>query len=90
MGDDQRCGACVFWGKPGEPDDFKTCTAIVHDKHRASVSGSDDDYDPDEVEERTAFRAEHLAVVLDGSGYLGSLRTRDDFGCRLWQPKEAP
>lgn len=46
---------------------------------------------PDELAELEfvrRWRDEHKAAVMDGSGYFAALRTREDFGCVLWDQKD--
>lgn len=80
--------------------EYRTCNAVIHDKLGATDSNRDgvdtyvaDYYDKHEFAEAKAEIAavrKHLAVVKDGSGYYAALKTKDDFGCVLHQPKEQP
>ena len=82
-----RCGDCKHWGKydpihevPDDNDwdnvnkfDLRQCGAVPH---------VDRSLDPpnDTVEGKRA-------IVLDGSGFYAALKTADDFGCVLFEPK---
>jgi hypothetical protein len=100
-----RCGNCKFWGKgartypQASPEDqttgeWRQCGRVQHDDH-ARCRPEDDirdeyDFDPIRAEEMVEdpIRRE-LAVVTDGSGYFAALKCREDFGCVLFEPKEA-
>jgi hypothetical protein len=72
------CGTCRFKGKNIERDNPETF----------------------EVEPTKFFLCERIkhvpsgvskddgAFVIDGSGYYAALCVDDDFGCKLWEPKE--
>lgn len=63
---------------------FRQCMGIEHD----SDNQIDEDMDCESnMTERAAFRASHLAVAQDGSGYLAALKCREDFGCLLFKEK---
>lgn len=89
----KHCETCKHWGKPGEGgEDFRTCTAVVHDKRGLvnewrSDQLDDDGYDPEEKAEILGFRSTHSAIVQDGSGYYAALKPRRDFGCVLHEPR---
>jgi hypothetical protein len=89
---ESRCGACRFWGSdPGdEKTKFRPCRAVIHDHESVSSSWRESD-DNDDPEFRPAtYDAVHkaLAVVVDGSGYMATLRCREDFGCVLFEPSQ--
>jgi hypothetical protein len=87
---DRRCGGCRFWGKPAEAGfEFRVCTAVEHDDRYLADQGQDCDWAEDDEEraEKRSYRDAHEAVVEDGSGFHAALRTRDDFGCVLFEPK---
>ena len=42
----------------------------------------------EEKEKLMFIRDQAKAVTLDGSGYRATLRTREDFACRLYEPKD--
>jgi hypothetical protein len=80
-----RCGTCKFWGSDPEDDEIRKenpslwarvrpCAGVRHD------SGDSGPYPHD-------LRGSTRADVLDGSGYYASLRTREDFGCVLWEKR---
>ena len=74
------CGNCKHWGNKEEEKEnemFRTCQAVIHDNNGFTEGFRTD----------LKFRKAHKAVVLDGSGYFAALRTRDDFGCVLWEGK---
>ena len=87
------CGSCRYWGGPtknydprSDDKDFRPCRAVIHDQDNLS---SDDalDYcaDDERKAEFKAIRDAAQAFVVDGSGYFAALKTRDSFGCTLWQ-----
>ena len=89
------CGSCRFW--PTIPAaGFRPCARIPHDKRYPSLAEDDDSLlgyaleDMDTDAEREAYRAERArtkAVAVDGSGYFAALKTREDFGCILWEAR---
>ena len=87
---EQRCGTCRHWKPPAEsdqpvtftshtdePTDYGECKAIEHDTEWG-------------WNESLALTKKASAMVLDGSGYFAALRSRAEFGCVLWEPKQAP
>lgn len=86
----KTCGTCKYWGNSESKTQFRACQKIIHDadynagNSRLSDEAYEEDLDsrrPDQREEEKAFRAEHNAVVMDGSGYHAALKCRQDFGC---------
>lgn len=77
------CGTCRHWKEAkGEGGSyFGECWRIIHDVHR------DCEGPPNGMDSGILC---HKAVVIDGSGYAAALRTQDDFGCVLWEPREEP
>lgn len=102
----KTCGTCKFWGEgvaqgDDPPDcDYRPCGAVIHDKRGHARAEKDDvetyleDYCPEheyaETRAEIAAIRKHKAIVHDGSGYYAALKTKDDFGCVLHQPKEQP
>lgn len=87
---EQRCGTCRHWKPPAESDqpgtisrdtdepaDYGECKAIEHD--------ADWDY-----RHSLALTAKPPAIVLDDIREFAALRSRAEFGCVLWEPKQAP
>lgn len=85
----KTCGTCKHWGNEKDASEtFRKCTAVIHDVHgRTTDTGFNLDeadwLDEEEKEEIRSFRRHHLAVVVDGSGYMAALRVQSDFGCKL-------
>ena len=96
-----RCGDCKFWGLPDEAKaKWRSCTAVVHDYSnytnpcREETGNKWDDtleeryeHSPASLQEALKLRETHTAVAVDGSGYYAALKTRDCFGCVLYQPR---
>lgn len=94
-----RCGSCKFWGLPDESKaKWRSCTAVIHDDGDATGMTENEGGYTTPVEERgymrdarkkelIVIRDQHLAVAVDGSGYHAALKTRDSFGCVLYQPR---
>ena len=81
------CGECRYWGDPEEdqPEDFvKKCMAIKH-RSRASAWNFYLDTEEEEIAAARAKDAECIASTLDASDYRSCLRTRNDFGCVLFE-----
>lgn len=79
-----HCGQCKFWGNADETarnETFRQCQAVEHDRRDKTNEGGYND-----ESEKAEYRAAHKAVVLDGSGYMASLMTREDFACVLFEP----
>ena len=83
------CGTCKHWGK----DDFpyfaglKPCLAVMHDVAVDKETDGDGCYVDGGGACYVATGGTPMATVSDGSGYFAALKTREDFGCRLWEPK---
>lgn len=80
MSTERRCGNCEHWGEIGDTSMFRPCQGI-------DFAGNDglsdiDGYSAETVE----YRQQHRAVTVDGSGYHAALKTREDFGCELFEP----
>lgn len=82
-----RCGTCKFWGSDPQDDEIREgnpglwarvrpCAGVLHDQEASGPYPY-------------ALVAERRAGVIDGSGYYASLRTREDFGCVLWEGNES-
>jgi len=56
-----------------QPSGFHQCERIKH----VGMDGSD------------LIGIKDLAVAVDGSGYMGAIRVKEDFGCVGFEPKEA-
>lgn len=87
-----KCGNCRHWGLPDEAKQrFKSCAAVKHDKSGAVAPAyyyqEDPEYYAEELAEVREQQEIHLAVVVDGSGYHAALKCREDFGCRLFEPR---
>lgn len=84
------CGGCRHW-KQEEPSlgaeywraGFGTCQAIVHDSDESHKheDGYCDPYEPCE------WMAQRKAVCVDGSGFYAAVKTREAFGCVLFEAK---
>lgn len=83
----RRCGTCKFWGSDPADDDIRECDPALWARVRpcAGVKHDADDSGPYPHDLHGSTRAE----VVDGSGYYASLRTREDFGCVLWEKQDA-
>lgn len=82
----EHCETCQFWGNDGDTEEYRKCSAVVHDQREIHMRS----YYPEEyhkAEERRKFVAAHLAVVVDGSGYWAALLPRREFGCVLHKEK---
>ncbi len=82
MMDAIRCGNCAFWGRHPtdvmpreEQGKFRQCMAIVY----AGYAGFD--YENSEY-------SDLAAITVDASGVFAALRTKEDFGCRLFKAVE--
>ena len=87
------CGTCRYWGKLKDFDFagiiHRPCTRIIHDSDYDATPVVCE-WDEDEVDEgnkRIDKVRNEPALTQDGSGYHAALRTRDDFGCTLWEGK---
>ncbi len=84
-----KCGTCKHWGKANENDNaFRSCQAIAHDKLFLSKEQASHLWEQEDIEALDSFTKEHKAVVTDGSGFKAALRSRSDFGCVLYSPRE--
>lgn len=92
----KTCGTCKHWGghnPPVEDAQFKhhPCNRVKHDDNWEATP-SDlvvQDWDINAVaaaKERMAS-VKDSAVVQDASGAYAALKTREDFGCVLWEQK---
>lgn len=85
-----RCGDCKFWGKESESvtREFRSCTGIIHDGYDRNAVGKEDLDDRVDIELVVNIQS-RPAVVVDGSGYFAALKTKEDFGCVLFERREA-
>lgn len=82
-----RCGDCKFWGRKGEDGKFRSCTGVIHDE--SSIHDEEVGDWMDEEYKESVIRINALpAVVVDGSGYFAALKTKEDFGCVLFERRE--
>lgn len=81
-----RCGTCKFWGSDPHDDEIREADPDLWARVRPCAGvpqAPDHGSGPYAHELAPNARAE----VIDGSGYYASLRTREDFGCVLWEEK---
>lgn len=84
MSSQERCGNCRLWGTEDDNNGvYRQCAAALHDEY--GLAGKPLDQWTSEQEHRRINDCP--AVAVDGSGYWAALRTRDDFGCVLFEPK---
>ena len=69
-----NCGTCKHWGNPNRDD------PEGFRKCEGIVDGADYRNVLDDTP----------AYTEDGSGYLSSIKTKENFGCVLWEPKQWP
>lgn len=88
------CGNCKFWGKEKDVGEFRQCQAIIHDKKSLAYNHwqweDEDEFEfdtPEEKQKKLDFRAVNKAIVEDGSGYYAAIKTKEDFGCVLFEEK---
>lgn len=83
------CGTCKHWGKDRLPyfPGLHPCRAVIaqHDVEKVSDDNGFDVEPPDGC--YLAKGGTPKAVAVDGSGYFAALKTREDFGCVLWEAK---
>lgn len=82
---EQKCGNCRFWG--AEDDNtgtYRQCEAILCDEYGHAGTKVESWMQPKDLELHKKINAQK-AVAVDASGFWAALRTRDDFGCVLWQ-----
>lgn len=93
------CRDCRHWGDPDDEGEYRVCKAIVHDRRSYTSPCFDPGFepiipeaaaDPARLAEVRAFRARHKAIVIDHEWYKAEARTREDFGCVLFEGKEGP
>lgn len=85
------CGNCKFWGEPDDVNEFRQCQAIPHDIH--CIHNEDKDFEnfswlDEEGKEEYRKIKRNKAVVTDGSGYFAAIKTKEDFGCVLFEEKK--
>lgn len=92
-------GAARPYGEPeygdvDKPDDkslFRVCAAMKFDSGAHRFTEDPDEWNDHEdmwtIQDRELRKTEKAAAV-DGSGYYGAVKTRDDFGCALHEEKE--
>lgn len=86
------CGNCKFWGKVGDQpqNGFKTCQAVIHGRG-GYVFEEQSEFDCCVIDESDSFIKEQIelrqkkALAVDGSGYYAAIKTKDDFGCVLFE-----
>ena len=82
------CGTCKHWGDEHFPYfvGLKPCLAVLH---VSKIEMEEDEYGPvDGVDAcYVAKGGTPRAMVTDASGYHAALKTREDFGCALWEAK---
>ncbi len=84
-----RCGQCIHWGGGIDTDVYRTCGAVIHDKHEQARRYALE-AEEDSPESASEWREIHTlkAVVQDRSGYYAALVCREDFGCVLFERME--
>ena len=88
-----RCGECRHWGCSSDQlEIFRSCQAVPHGTYSVYGSTRQEDiesamYDDEELASREQMSSAK-ALACDASGYAACLRTREDFGCVLFQPHE--
>lgn len=82
------CGTCKHWGNDAFPyfAGLRPCLAVAA-QHDVPKSSANDGMDPTGAAFYVAANGTPKAVAADGSGYFAALKTREDFGCVLWEVK---
>ena len=75
MMSEKRCGTCKHWGCDDDGPTDRTYREPHGEFRQCAAIPHDENYDYSLV-----------AVVQDGSGYWGALKTATAFGCVLWEP----
>ena len=87
----ERCGDCKFWGKPGDTEVFRPCGGVIHDERSRHNEEEDEFWDSEmglqigNINEQIRDINSRPAVVIDGSGCFAALKTKEDFGCVLFE-----
>ena len=75
------CGMCEHWKEVEDVRGVGQCTKI-------KMADSWEDYEIDEDNVIKTYIRDDIAHVVDGSDYFAALRTKETFGCNLYEPKE--
>ncbi len=77
------CGTCKHWGDVRNDNDSQDA-AMVREKFGVAVCGAVPHIDVYHSSAETPDPMP-MAMVADGSDYFAALRTRETFGCNLWE-----
>ncbi len=85
-----RCGTCRFWRGVDALDSWswnlRPCGAVLQREDVPVVKDADGlDVMDDDGNKTPVVMPKAMAV--DGAGYYAALKTAEDFGCVLWEPK---
>lgn len=87
-----NCGTCKHWGRPEDAGKtYRVCISTVHigdEYDEGSISNDEVRRYNGDTERQQGVRLNRRYVV-DGSGYYGALKCREDFGCVAWDSPDA-